>query len=45
MLKLLFISPKTVESHRANIIDKLNINNIPELTKYTIRADLTSLNN
>ena len=41
--KVLFISPKTVESHRANIMDKLNIHNLPELTKYSIRAGLTSL--
>jgi DNA-binding NarL/FixJ family response regulator len=41
--KVLFISPKTVESHRANIMDKLNIHNLPELTKYAIRAGLTSL--
>jgi len=40
---VLFISPKTVESHRANIMEKLNIHNIPELTKYAIRAGLTSL--
>ena len=40
---ILFISPKTVESHRANIMDKLDIHNIPELTKYAIRAGLTSL--
>ncbi len=40
---VLFISPKTVESHRANIMDKLDIHNIPELTKYAIRAGLTSL--
>ncbi len=40
---ILFISPKTVESHRANIMEKLNIRNIPELTKYAIRAGLTSL--
>ena len=40
---ILFISPKTVESHRANIMDKLDIRNIPELTKYAIRAGLTSL--
>jgi len=41
--EVLFISPKTVESHRANIMEKLNIHNIPELTKYAIRAGLTSL--
>ncbi|MBU0528808.1 response regulator transcription factor [bacterium] len=40
---VLFISPKTVESHRANIMEKLNIHNIPELTKYAIRAGITSL--
>jgi len=40
---VLFISPKTVESHRANIMEKLDIHNIPELTKYAIRAGLTSL--
>ena len=43
--EVLFISPKTVESHRANIMEKLNIHNIPELTKYAIRAGLTSLEN
>ena len=42
---VLFISPKTVESHRANIMDKLDIHNIPELTKYAIRAGLTALEN
>ena len=41
--EVLFISPKTVESHRANIMEKLNIHNIPELTKYAIRAGITSL--
>jgi DNA-binding NarL/FixJ family response regulator len=39
---VLFISPKTVESHRANIMDKLDIRNLPELTKYAIRSGLTS---
>jgi DNA-binding NarL/FixJ family response regulator len=42
--KVLFISPKTVESHRANIMEKLNIHNLPELTKYAIRAGLTKSN-
>ncbi len=41
--KVLFISPKTVESHRANIMEKLDVHNLPELTKYAIRAGLTSL--
>lgn len=43
--EILFISPKTVESHRANIMEKLNIHNVPELTKYAIRTGLTSLEN
>ena len=41
--EVLFISPKTVESHRANIMEKLNIYNIPALTKYAIQAGLTFL--
>lgn len=41
--EVLFISPKTVESHRANIMEKLDIHNIPELTKYAIRVGLTSI--
>ena len=40
---ILFISPKTVESHRANIMEKLDIHNLPELTKYAIRKGLTSI--
>lgn len=39
----LFISKKTVESHRKNIMEKLQIFNIPDLTKYAIRSGLTSL--
>jgi DNA-binding NarL/FixJ family response regulator len=39
----LHISVKTIESHRAQIMDKLNIRSIAELTKYAIRAGLTSL--
>ena len=41
--EVLFISPKTVNSHRANIMEKLDIHNLPELTKYAINAGLTSL--
>lgn len=40
---LLFISPKTVETHRQNIMDKLNLHSIAELTKYAIREGLTPL--
>lgn len=35
------ISPKTVESHRVRIMDKLKLNSIAELTKYAIREGLT----
>ena len=37
------ISDKTVESHRKNIMDKLNIKSVAALTKYAIRAGLTSV--
>jgi RNA polymerase sigma factor (sigma-70 family) len=40
---LLNVSPKTVETQRQNIFNKLNIHNIAELTKYAIREGLTSL--
>ena len=39
----LHVSVKTVETHRKNIMDKLDIHNIAELTKYAIREGLTSL--
>lgn len=39
----LFLSVKTIEAHRAQIMRKLNIHNIAELTKYAIREGLTSL--
>lgn len=37
------ISMKTVESHRKNIMEKLNIHTIAELTKYAIREGITPL--
>jgi DNA-binding NarL/FixJ family response regulator len=40
----LFLSPKTVDTHRQHIMDKLEIRSIAELTKYAIREGLTSLN-
>jgi len=38
----LHISPKTVEGHRLRMMDKLNIDNIAQLTKYAIQEGLTS---
>lgn len=39
----LHISLSTVEAHRRNIMKKLDLHSIAELTKYAIRAGLTSL--
>ena len=41
---LLYISPRTVEKHRLNIMIKLNIRNIPDLVKYAILKGYTSSN-
>ncbi len=40
---LLFISIKTIETHRQNIMEKLDLRSVAELTKYAIREGLTSL--
>jgi len=40
---LLNISSKTVESHRQNIMDKLEIHSTIELTRYALREGLTSI--
>lgn len=37
------VSGKTVDVHRSNIMKKLNLNNIVELTKYAIREGVTSI--
>ena len=39
----LSVSIKTVETHRKNIMDKLDIHSVAELTKYAIREGLTHL--
>jgi len=37
------LSIKTVETHRRNIMEKLNMHNIAELTKYAVREGLIAL--
>jgi len=39
----LYISVKTVEAHRKQIMNKLGLHTVAELTKYAIRQGLTSL--
>ena len=39
----LHISVKTVETHRKNIMDKLDLHTVAELTKYALREGITSL--
>jgi DNA-binding NarL/FixJ family response regulator len=41
--EILSLSVKTIETHRQNIMSKLEIYSIPELTKYAIKTGLTSL--
>jgi DNA-binding NarL/FixJ family response regulator len=38
-----FLSIKTVETHRRNIMEKLDIHSVAELTKYAIREGLVSM--
>lgn len=40
---ILHVSVKTIESHRKQIMDKLGLHSIAELTKYAIREGLTQL--
>jgi two-component system response regulator NreC len=42
--KSLFISVKTVEAHRAHIMQKLNIHDVAKLVKYAIQKGLVDLN-
>ena len=39
----LSVSAKTIESHRRQVMGKLNIRNVAKLTKYAIREGLTSI--
>lgn len=40
---LLNVSLKTAESHRRNLMEKLHVDSVAELTKYAIREGITSL--
>lgn len=37
------VSVKTLETHRRNVMDKLNLHSVAELTKYAIREGITSV--
>lgn len=41
--RVLHISPKTADANRRQIMNKLNMSSVAELTKYAIREGLTSL--
>lgn len=40
---ILYVSVKTIETHRQNIMKKLQISSVAELTKFAIREGLTSI--
>lgn len=40
----LYISTKTVDTHRRQIMNKVNLFSVPELTKYAIRCGFASIN-
>ena len=40
--EILFISPKTVNKHRSNLMAKLDLHNVPALTAYAIEKGLVS---
>jgi len=43
MAENLGVSVKTVETHRRNIMEKLNLHSVAELTKYAVREGVSSL--
>jgi len=40
---LLVVSESTVRNHRQNLMEKLDMNSVAQLTKYAIREGITSL--
>lgn len=43
MAAALFVSEKTIETHRRQVMQKLNLHSIAELTKYAIRQGITTI--
>jgi DNA-binding NarL/FixJ family response regulator len=41
--EMLYLSPKTVETYRSRLMEKLGISNLPELVKFAIQHGLTSI--
>jgi two-component system NarL family response regulator len=41
--QVLHIAPSTVDVHRRNIMDKLELRSVAELTKYAVRSGLTAI--
>jgi len=41
--EMLFLSPKTIETYRSHLMQKLGINDLPSLVKFAIRHGLTSV--
>ncbi len=41
--EMLFLSPKTIETYRSHLMQKLGINDLPALVKFAIRHGLTSV--
>ncbi len=41
MAEILFLSPKTIDNHRANIHRKLDLHDVPSLVKFAIRTGIS----
>jgi two-component system response regulator NreC len=39
----LFLSPKTIDSHRTNLMKKLEVHNVVELVRYAIKNKIVKL--